>query len=55
MKAAYKRAEIIDAILLHTECTNEKEAGDYLVMMYSDGMDIDEVYTYFVTNAPTNI
>lgn len=52
MKADYQRTEIIDAIVLHTECTNEKEARVYLEEMHNDGMTLDDCYTYFVTNAP---
>lgn len=55
LTASYKRESVIDAILLHTDCTTEKQAVTYLESMYNDGMTLDDCYNFFVIMASIGV
>ena len=55
LTASYKRESVIEAILLHTDCTTEKQAVTYLESMYNDGMTLDDCYNFFIIMAPTGV
>ena len=55
MKATYKEGKALDYILLYTDCRNVSEAIGYLNGMYSEGMTIDEILSYFETTKPSFI
>lgn len=49
---AYQRNQIIESVLLYTDCKTEDCANTYIDNMYADGMTFDDIYNYFVINSP---